>query len=295
MSHEILSSEAKTKEIKMKITDVSNQMDVDILINGIAVKKYYKDGKTYIQANSGSEYEIQIKNNTSTRVLAIASVDGLDVLTGEQAAIEGGGYIINPYQSYRIKGFRYDSDHVGSFKFTNKNNSYAATKGEESKINCGVIGVCVYAELPSYYISILNTLNDACYKTKSVSPEQYKVFWNSTTDNDGLLGQTYKSSILRRVNQNIDYSEQNIMCCDISEKQYSTFDMGSTWGKKAVSKVVEDKFERGAMIYSTEIFYASRQSLIESGVIQDNKPKIAFPKSFPVGFAKPPDGWTGNN
>ena len=27
--------------------------------------------------------------------------------------------------------------------------------------------------------------------------------------------------------------------------------------------------------------------------IEENKPKVAFPKSFPKGFATPPAGWTG--
>ena len=73
----------------------SNDVSVDILVNGNSTAKYYKDGKVYVEAKDGSEYEILIKNNGFNKVLAVSSVDGLNVLNGEPSREVDSGYIIN--------------------------------------------------------------------------------------------------------------------------------------------------------------------------------------------------------
>ena len=70
------------------------------------------------------------------------------------------------------------------------------------------------------------------------------------------------------------------------------FDMGTTWGSSKESKVTRVEFERGSMIYSGDIYYASRKSLIDAGVIGKNGQQVSFPSSFPK-YASPPPGWRG--
>jgi hypothetical protein len=72
-----------------------------------------------------------------------------------------------------------------------------------------------------------------------------------------------------------------------------SFDMGSTWGQKVESKVVETNFEKGILAWSVDIYYASRQSLIDMGVPINVGHRVSFPQSFPNKYATPPLGWRG--
>ena len=113
--------------------------EVQILVNGSRCKQYYHNGKTFLEAKKGSEYTLEIKNNTWQRILAVCSVDGLDVLNGKPAAEDGNGYVINGYNSLKIDGFRLSDNEVAKFVFDYKGNSYAASKEDGSERNVGVI------------------------------------------------------------------------------------------------------------------------------------------------------------
>ena len=70
--------------------------------------------------------------------------------------------------------------------------------------------------------------------------------------------------------------------------------MGTKWGNSKESPVIEVEFNRGNLSYSTNIYYASRKSLLEMGVPMDNKKQVSFPKPFKNRkYAKPPEGWQG--
>jgi hypothetical protein len=69
--------------------------------------------------------------------------------------------------------------------------------------------------------------------------------------------------------------------------------MGTGWGTRKESKVMEVDFKKGLFAYSLDIYYASRQSLIELGVPIQSNVKVAFPESFPKKYATPPSGWNG--
>ena len=122
--------------------------DLNITVNCSRCKQYYHQCKTFIQANPGSEYVIEIKNNHSKRVLAVGSVDGLNVLTGKAASNNDTGYIVGAYSSEKIKGFRISDTEWALFKFGYKfnGNTYAQSKEDGSEKNCGVIGMRFFYE-----------------------------------------------------------------------------------------------------------------------------------------------------
>ena len=128
--------------------------DLNITVNGNRCKQYHHQGKTFIEAKNGSEYVIEIKNNYWKRVLAVCSVDGLNVLTGKAASDKDSGYIVSGYSAEKIKGFRFSDDEWAMFKFGYKfyGNTYAQSKEDGSEKNCGVIGMKVFYENePVYY------------------------------------------------------------------------------------------------------------------------------------------------
>src|ERR1700710_872043 len=102
--------------------------DIHILVNGNRCKQYNHDGRIYIEAKEGSDYAIEIKNNAWKRILAVCSVDGLDILTGKKASDASPGYVINGMYSNRFDGFRVSNEKVAKFVFTYKDrgDSYAA-------------------------------------------------------------------------------------------------------------------------------------------------------------------------
>ena len=127
-----------------------------ILVNGKPVKIFTDpQGQSWVEAREGSIYEVEVKNNSYNRVLCVASIDGINVISGEEADLQPkDGYIINPYSSLKIKGWRISDDKVKEFLFTfNKDKSYAVKLGA-GKANLGVIGIAIFDEykiIPTSY------------------------------------------------------------------------------------------------------------------------------------------------
>ena len=105
---------------------------------------YPKDGRRYIVGTPGHEYAVRIRNNTGERILAVTSVDGVNVVSGETASPEQSGYVIDPYGSVEIAGWRKSLERTAAFYFTDLGDSYAARTGRPG--NVGVIGVAVFKE-----------------------------------------------------------------------------------------------------------------------------------------------------
>src|SRR5947208_16314604 len=63
-------------------------IDVYDRTEGTSLVVYPKDGRRYIIGAPGHEYAVRIRNNTGERILAVTSVDGLNVASGETASPE---------------------------------------------------------------------------------------------------------------------------------------------------------------------------------------------------------------
>jgi hypothetical protein len=100
--------------------------------------------RTYVAGTEGERYAIVIANHTPRRFEAVATVDGLDVMNGKVGTFANRGYVLMPYASLEIDGFRQSEDAVAAFRFSKVRDSYAAQRGEAR--NVGVIGVAFFAE-----------------------------------------------------------------------------------------------------------------------------------------------------
>lgn len=103
--------------------------------------------REYVVGEPGDAYMIEVENHTNIRIEAVATVDGLDVVDGEDGSFAKRGYVIGPFDSVRIDGFRRSTDTVAAFRFGSVRNSYAGRKGKAR--NVGVIGVALFHELGS--------------------------------------------------------------------------------------------------------------------------------------------------
>lgn len=113
-----------------------NLMEVAILVNGMPIPEFYHERHRHIVVpKTGVEYTIQVKNLSDKRVLLVASVDGLSVMNGEVFSGKGGsGYVIAPYSTFEIQGWRRGTDQIATFLFESPENSDAAHKGVDSQI-----------------------------------------------------------------------------------------------------------------------------------------------------------------
>jgi hypothetical protein len=101
-------------------------------------------GRVYVVGQEGQRYTIVIENHTPARYEAVATVDGLDVISGRPGSFENRGYVLLPWSSVQIDGFRQSRDEVAAFRFAKVRDSYAAARGEDR--NVGVIGFAFFAE-----------------------------------------------------------------------------------------------------------------------------------------------------
>ncbi|MGE5183000.1 MAG: hypothetical protein ACM31C_13100 [Acidobacteriota bacterium] len=112
--------------------------------DGETMPTYALKDRYYVQGNAGDRYIIRVTNPTPNRVEAVVSVDGLDVIDGDEGDLHKRGYIVPAFGDVRIEGFRTSLDDVATFRFSSVDGSYAGKKGKAR--NVGVIAVAIFEE-----------------------------------------------------------------------------------------------------------------------------------------------------
>lgn len=111
---------------------------------GTPLPAWQHRGDTWIAGRPGTPYSVRLRNTTGERVLVVLSVDGVNAVSGETAAPDQTGYVLAPWQSTEITGWRKSTDDVARFEFTALPNSYAARTGRPDHV--GAIGIAVFRE-----------------------------------------------------------------------------------------------------------------------------------------------------
>ncbi len=107
-----------------------------------ALPIYWHQGNAYVVGSPGNEYQIGVRNATGVDVLAVVSVDGVNVVSGETATPNQTGYLIDQWQQMNIAGWRKNLSRTAAFYFTSLGDSYAARTGRLNHV--GVIGAALY-------------------------------------------------------------------------------------------------------------------------------------------------------
>jgi hypothetical protein len=103
---------------------------------------YESGGHWFVAGRPGNEYRIIIRNRDRGDLLAVVSVDGVNVVTGETAASAQSGYVVEGGRTLSIAGWRKSLEQIAAFYFTDPGDSYAALTGRPG--NLGVIGVALF-------------------------------------------------------------------------------------------------------------------------------------------------------
>jgi hypothetical protein len=113
---------------------------------GAVLTPYRYHGEYWVAGRPGSRYAVEVRNHLGERLLVVMSVDGVNVVSGDTAAWDQGGYVFSPGELYQVTGWRKSDAEVAAFTFTESPNSYAERTGRSA--NVGVIGVALFRERP---------------------------------------------------------------------------------------------------------------------------------------------------
>ncbi len=125
---------------------VGNMVNVNVVdrTTGQTMPVYRFRGEYWVAGNPGTKYSIAITNRRNERLLAVTSVDGVNVLTGQTASVDQVGYVFDRYQRYDVSGWRKSDHEIAAFTFVASPRSYAERTGRPD--NVGTIGVALYRE-----------------------------------------------------------------------------------------------------------------------------------------------------
>jgi hypothetical protein len=124
----------------------NNLVDLTVINRdtGEVSRTWYHDGKLYVAGEPRTRYGLRFSNHTGERVLVVASVDGVNIITGETANYNEHGYVLYPWQTTDVNGWRKSETAIADFQFAPLSRSYAARTGRPDDV--GVIGIAVFRE-----------------------------------------------------------------------------------------------------------------------------------------------------
>jgi hypothetical protein len=256
-------------------------VDIDVIDrdSGEWLPEYRHRGQQWIPGVPGHRYSVRLTNTTGERVLVVLSVDGVNAISGQTAAASQTGYVLNPWQSTEINGWRKSMQDVAQFYFTDLPDSYAARTGRPG--NVGVIGVAVFRERNyprPYYEPAPIAREDDEYARDRAGAAAEKSAPQSTP-----------APTARRADGIANESGYN---------RAPQRKLGTGHGEREWSPVSHTDFERASRTPTqvTQLRYEDIDSLIAMGAMPrpyrwDRYPR-RNPEAFPSGFAAdPPRRW----
>jgi len=121
---------------------------VSVELDGRAASLYPAvdgSGRFYVEARRGARYAVVLANRTAERVGVVLTVDGLNAVSGQRDEGRGRMYVLDPWQTTTVRGWRTSLAEVRQFTFVDEQVSYAARSGKANE-KMGWIEVAAYRE-----------------------------------------------------------------------------------------------------------------------------------------------------
>jgi len=230
---------------------------------GAVLSPHYYRGEYWVAGKPGSRYAIEIRNRLGERLLAVTSVDGVNVVSGETASWDQTGYVFSAGQRYQITGWRKSDAEVAAFTFTESPNSYAERTGRPA--NVGVIGVAIFRERqpePSYAPPMIGRLSAG-----SRAPNAY----------DSARGSAAESAS----NSAVDSAAQSMA---VPRAAVPAAKLGTAHGEREYSYVNRTEFSR-MQTQPNEVIrirYDSFDNLLAMGIVKRPRPVAPTMNPFPA-------------
>lgn len=245
-------------------------VDVEVIDRdtGLVATTHAHDGQYWIAGTPGHRYAVCLRNNTGERVLAVLSVDGVNAVSGETASAQQAGYVLGPWQSTEVAGWRKSLSDIAQFEFTALSDSYAARTGRPN--NVGVIGVAVFRERQPVYRRYGNEISRQDARAPTAKAES-QAPGAPAADALGSVRSEAKA--------------RGPMPAPMPQES-----LGTGHGAREWSHARQVEFQRDSR-HPTEVHairYDSQRNLIAMGVIpRPYRPSYA-PDPFPIGFVPDP-------
>ncbi len=256
---------------------------------GSTLPTYTQHGRHYVPGEPGHRYALRLSNHTGQRVMVVLSVDGVNAVTGETAGADQNGYVLDPWQTTEIAGWRKSYSDIAQFVFTAIDDSYAARTGRPD--NVGVIGMAVFRERvpepvyqrPMYAPSVAERKDEeGSYDRREVAAARASgapAPPASMAAQAAGTGYASAKSAGRMNNAPADSVAQEI---------------GTGHGEREYSPTSQTTFERisASPQQVVQLFYDTPQQLVARGIMPryyaQRWPREDAPQAFPTGFVPDP-------
>jgi hypothetical protein len=242
------------------IGNIANLEIVD-RATGRALPVHMQDGEAWVAGTPGAKYSIRLRNNQWGRVLAVMSVDGVNVLSGDTAASAQTGYVYGRFESGDIAGWRKSDSEIAAFEFVASPQSYAERTGRPDHV--GVIGVALFRE-------------KARITRKHFAPEPLANIVPAPAPSSAPLARRDSASAAPA---EMSKSRERALADESDMK------LGTGHGEREASHITRVEFTRESDSPNEiiRIRYDSRENLIARGIISA---KYAWRNPFPSAFPR---------
>ena len=243
---------------------IGNLADISVYDRGQGrnLTVYEHQGRHYVIGRPGNRYQIMLRNQSGQSLLAVTSVDGVNVVSGATANWQQSGYVMDSYNQTDIKGWRKSRSHVAQFYFTSLPDSYAARTRRPD--NVGVIGVALFrargeTPVPAPYVD-----------DQELSERDADAGDKARAESRGALG-------------------GNGAATKAAPRAKAEKKLGTGHGSNETSRTHQVEFERAsdAPDEVVTIYYDSYRNLLAQGVIPRNR-SAQVPTPFPGQFVPDP-------
>jgi len=128
----------------------SNPLQVSVKVENKQAPLYFaqwKPDRSYVEAREGARYEVKVRNTTNQRIAFVISVDGVNAINGEKSRLAASEpmYVLDPYKSMTVKGWRRSMNKIAQFVFVDEEQSYAS-RTDQANGDMGWIRVAAFQE-----------------------------------------------------------------------------------------------------------------------------------------------------
>jgi hypothetical protein len=260
---------------------------------GVPLPSYLHLGSLYFAGQQGERYDLRLTNHTGERLEVVITVDGRDVISGELGNYKKQrGYVLDPWGSVVISGYRQAFDQVAAFRFSDLAGSYTGLRG--SPEHAGVVGVAVFEE----------KRRSARRHKKALAvmppPQPYHEPYYQGPTSSGTPPTAFPESPRRdrsAAGKAEEMEDSSAMASSVADgaggfaPAPAPSQLGTAYGEMQHSGVQEVEFKRKRRRRPAAfltVYYDSPQGLAGKGITMSSPP-LAQPQPFPqAGFAVPP-------
>ncbi len=267
-----------------------NLVDVQLRVEGDAAPLYLSpkgDRRLYFEAFAGRNYSVVLRNNTGRRVGVLLTVDGLNVVNGAITKLSPYEpmYVLGPWESATIRGWRTSLNEVRRFVFVNEQRSYAERTGQANS-DMGWIRVLAFREQRPV----------AIFRWNSERGQESERPWTGDADRrdermkdaPGAAPRPSAEAPRATLQRPEEGSAQKQMAGLESQEGGSSFP-GTGWGDRRTDRVRTVDFTPERSATDQLVFrYEYARGLVALGIFPDRDRLRDRDGGGMIGFAKPP-------